>query len=342
MNKKHLEILVCPDCDGEFILETPVFNKRGGIESGKLKCVGCSHEFPIIRHIPRFVGPQNYADNFGFQWNFYSKTQFDETIGRPISKDRFFSSTGWTDSEQNEAILEIGGGSGRFTRHAATIAGLVVSVDISSAVEANYSSNGNLDNVLIVQADLFHLPLRKSSFEKVFCLGVIQHTPNPRKALAEMAKYLEENGSLVCDVYRHKWLSFITPRKWLRVFTKRMKPESLFKLVNSWVDFCWPLVRIMRRLPGGRMFNRTALVVADYAGAPGYEGLSEKQLIELAKLDTFDGLGAYYEYRQTKGSFRDWFVKAGLVNIDIFVGGNGFVGRALKPRKADSNNSCAE
>ena len=33
--------------------------------------------YPIINQIPRFVELENYSSSFGFQWNYFDKTQVD-------------------------------------------------------------------------------------------------------------------------------------------------------------------------------------------------------------------------------------------------------------------------
>ena len=70
-------------------------------------------------------------------------------------------------------ILEVGSGSGRFTEQAAKTGATIISCDYSYAVEANFASNGKNDNVLIVQADLYHMPFGEiiltNFFVSVYC-----------------------------------------------------------------------------------------------------------------------------------------------------------------------------
>ena len=68
------------------------------------------------------------------------------------------------------------------TEQAALTGATVASLDYSYAVEANFASNGHRGNVLIVQADMFAMPFQPDEFDKVFCFGVLQHTPDPRAA----------------------------------------------------------------------------------------------------------------------------------------------------------------
>jgi ubiquinone/menaquinone biosynthesis C-methylase UbiE len=55
-------------------------------------------------------------------------------------------------------------------------------MDYSYAVDANYAFNGGKNNVFIVQAEVYKMPFRENFFDKLFCFGVLQHTPDPEKA----------------------------------------------------------------------------------------------------------------------------------------------------------------
>ena len=71
---------------------------------------------------------------------------------------RFFESSKWSRDLKGETILEVGSGSGRFTEHAVSTGAMVISLDYSIAVEANYASNGHNKNLLIVH----HLSMPQS------------------------------------------------------------------------------------------------------------------------------------------------------------------------------------
>ena len=177
MKREHLRYLACPACSEPLELAQSVEDSLG-ICSGVLRCIRCSSTYPNVRHIPRFVPELNYASSFGLQWTKHAQTQHDSYTGVPISEQRFFQETRWPRRLDGEVLLEVGSGSGRFTAPAATTGALVVSMDYSVAVDANYAANGQRPNVLVVQADLYHMPFRAGSFDRVFCFGVLQHTPD--------------------------------------------------------------------------------------------------------------------------------------------------------------------
>jgi uncharacterized protein YbaR (Trm112 family) len=149
MREEHVIILACPQCTGALVVSKTETCRESTIETGLLQCLSCNKTYPIIRSVPRFVPLENYASSFGFEWNKHARTQYDSYTGTGISEKRFFEETKWPRNLTGENILKVGRGSGRFTEVAAATGAMVVSLDYSYAVDANYRSNGQRDNVLI-------------------------------------------------------------------------------------------------------------------------------------------------------------------------------------------------
>ena len=323
MKYEYLKYLACPKT-GEYLEIKEVYKEKGGrIESGLLtsKISKCVYE--IVNFIPRFVPIKNYSTSFGIEWVKHAKTQYDSYSGINESETRFFKETKWPRDLKGELILEVGCGSGRFTEQAASTGAFVVSMDYSHAVEANYSSNGMKDNVLIVQGDIYSMPFRKKLFDKLFCMGVLQHTPDPHKSFMSLPPFLKNNGELVIDIYKKQIASFFTAKQYVRPFTKNMNPYTLYKLTKKYIDFMWHLACIIRKIPKiGPMIN-WALLIADYSRM----GLKGEILKEWAYLDTYDMISPKYDYPQTIKTVRKWFENAGLTNTEVHYGYNGTEGR---------------
>ena len=119
MYRQHLNLLVCPKTNLPLILkENSLTIENGQIKKGLLIEPISGNEYPILNFIPRFVSPDNYATNFGLEWNIHSKTQYDDYSGLNISKERFENEIQGSKNLEGEIILECGSGSGRFTKHA--------------------------------------------------------------------------------------------------------------------------------------------------------------------------------------------------------------------------------
>ena len=205
----------------------------------------------------------------------------------------------------------------------------MVSLDYSQAVDANYLGNGHKDNVLIVQGDIYAMPFPIDFFDKVVCIGVLQHTPDVKKSFFCLLKYLKPGGSLVIDIYRRRWWTYLlVTQRWIRPLTKRLAPETLYRMVVKWVNFVWPVARVLSRLPKSRFIIRNVLLISQYHGAlPPNDALQK----EWAILDTFDILSPAYDKPQTLRTVKAWFENAGLKNIEVHYGYNGIEGRGTKP-----------
>lgn len=329
MRKEHLSYLVCPSCSSALSIAEVTAQVGPSIEAGRLRCEACGQDYPVVRHVPRFVPLENYASGFGLEWTRHARTQYDSYSGASISEQRFFDETGWARDLTGETVLEVGSGSGRFTEQAASTGAMVVSLDYSYAVEVNYASNGHRDNVLIVQGDLYHMPVRQGYFDKLFCFGVLQHTPAPRQAFLSLPRHLRAGGALVADVYKKErgLRRLLATKYWVRPLTRRLRPDILYRWCRRYVHTMWPLTGLIHRLPYGAYLN-WRLLLADYRGV--YD-LSESMQREWAVLDIFDKLAPAYDFPQTPETFEGWFREAGLTAVDVRYGHNGVQGRGQVP-----------
>jgi SAM-dependent methyltransferase len=331
MDPQYLDFLICPKTHRPLILkEIPLLKENGRIKEGILLEPISENEYPIINFIPRFVSSEGYTSNFGIEWTLHSETQYDEYSGLKLSKERFEKETRWDQKLSDEIILECGSGSGRFTKYALETGAIVVSFDYSNAVEANYHSNGHQKNLLLIQADIFQMPFQKSFFNKAFCFGVLQHTPNPEMAFKTIIEYLKPGGKISSDVYRKYWYSPILPRYLLRHITTRINPKKLYIYVKNYLDLMWPVVIVLRKIPKvGYSIIHVILCISDYSLT--IMKYSPDNLVkEFAYLDTFDQLSPKYDYPQKLLTFKKWHEEAGLVDVTVHYGYNGIEGHGTK------------
>ena len=314
----------CTNCNGDLYISKIHNFYDDRIKDGTITCKSCSNNYKVSNYIPRFVSNENYAKGFGYQWKKHIKTQYDSYNGLNLSKDRFYNSTLWPSNLSGEIILEVGAGAGRFTEIASSTNATVVSLDYSEAVEANYSMNGAKNNIIIAQGDIYKMPFRKHYFDKIFCFGVLQHTPDVKKAFMSLPAFLKPEGQLVVDIYKKTIVSTLFSTKYyVRPFLCKKNPKQLYKFVKMYVDLMWPFVSLIAKIPKFGKGINSRLLVAEYSNY----GLCHEMLKEMAYLDTFDMLSPEYDTPQTKKTIMSWFKEARLENIDVSYGYNGIVGR---------------
>jgi len=266
------------------------------------------------------------TESFGFQWNRFERTQ---SVLAAASEKRFFEETGWPRDLRGETIVEAGAGAGRFTPFAASTGALVVALDASRAIEAARRNASSLPNVRFVRGDIRALPLRAASADKVYCFGVLQHTPDPEASFRALLPCLKPGGEVVIDCYQLSWRTLLAGKYVLRVVTKRIPPRALFPLVRAYFALLWPLLRPFHWLLGRRAWRVGALLgVTDYRGV---HDLPEERLRELSLLDTFDMLSPAHDHPKTRGQVRRWLERAGLEAAWVGLGHNGVLARARKP-----------
>jgi SAM-dependent methyltransferase len=298
------------------------------IGSGALGCPGCGAHHPIVAGIPRFVPRDNYAGNFGFQWSRFRKTQLDSHSGQSISRDRFLKATGWApESLPRKTVLDIGCGAGRFVEVVLSCGATVFAVDYSSAVDACRSNFLGHPNLHVIQADVYALPFIDECFDAIYCLGVLQHTPDPRGAFLSLPRHLKSGGQLAVDVYEGGWRRVLHTKYWLRPVTTRVPQARLFNAVERGMPTLMGLSRAIGRIPAVGRYAQRLLPIANYDGR---YGLDPRQLHEWAVLDTFDMLAPTYDRPQTPRALAQWTRHAGLEAVEIGRFGH-LVARGVKP-----------
>lgn len=290
--------------------------------------------YPIVEFIPRFVDLENYAADFGSQWNRFPATQLDSHTGLLLSEERLRRCLG-VDLEQvrGKHVLEAGSGAGRFSEVLLKYGAKLDTFDFSSAVGANALNNKGKQFAL-AQADIRHIPFPRQSYDFVICLGVIQHTPDSEESIAKLWEMVAPGGRLVIDHYGwNLWLRLPPPlgdaEKLYRQIILRMPRERRYPAIKAMVDLWFPIYwktrnsKLIRKL-----LNRTV-------GIHFYYGQIElgtrERHYEWALLDTHDGMtDAFKRYRRVT-EIKRTLEQLGAVDIHVWKGGNGVEAWCRKP-----------
>jgi len=280
-------------------------------EDGALVSAGGSC-FPVVGKIPRFCATEDYTSSFGLQWNLFDKTQID-CEGAEVSARRLFAETCWRPGElEGFDILEVGSGAGRFSRAILehTRANLY-SIDYSTAVEANLRNNGGLGEgrFFLAQASIYELPFPDGRFDKVLCLGVLQHTPDFEKSVAALIAKAKPGAEIVVDFYEIRgWWTKLNAKYLLRPFTKRMAPEELLRTIDQNTDRLIAASNLLGRFGLGVL--RRFLPIVDFENAVP-PALPPDRFREWVVLDTFDMFSPAYDNPQKISAVERMFERHG-------------------------------
>jgi SAM-dependent methyltransferase len=316
MKEKLLDLLACPSCGGDILLAYASRYEEKEIIEAILSCQKCSREYKVTRGIPRFADldkieqdKADTAENFGWQWTHF--TQEDEKYAgqflgwmQPV-KPEFFA---------DKIVLEGGCGKGRHTSLAANWgAKEVVGIDLSRAVESAFQATRQLPNVHIVQADIFKLPFKKA-FDFAFSVGVLHHTPDPKKAFLSLASKVKKGGAVSAWVYgaeNNEWITkYVNPIR--TGFTSKINQPTLYqlsKLPTLGVFLASKL--IYKPLNKGAKPLAAKLFYNDYLNHLGTFGWREQHNI------VFDHLVAPTAFYISKPEFEEWWKEIHARDVEI-------------------------
>jgi len=314
MQLKLLNVLACPYCATTLTCSATEIDNFGEVVSGTLTCASGGHQFPIDESIPRFVARDNYASSFGYQWNRFKLEQIDSVNGTSLSSARFYSETGWTaQSLKGKWILDAGCGAGRFLDVASKTESEVVGLDISSAIDAARANLKDRKNLHFVQASIYELPFRSGSFDNCYCIGVVQHTPDPQLTMRTLTRVLRPGGRIAITAYERKVWTRFCAKYLLRPFTKRVDKKKLLSGIKNTMPVFFPLTTVLFRLPVLGRFFMFAIPVANYVNE---NRLTPQQRYDWAILDTFDMLSPQYDQPRTQEEIEEALTGANIINVE--------------------------
>lgn len=241
---------------------------------------------------------------YGLQWNRFR-------IVRP-NEDRatFRNRTGWSpDDLRGRTVLDAGCGMGRYLRVAAEGgADRVVGVDLSRAVDAARDLAGEFPAVSVVQADLLRTPFASGTFDLIYSLGVLDHTPDPRRAFLELARLLKPGGRIAVWVYHRERPALERIMDAHRAVSRRLPLGALVALSRIMA----PVGGLKRRLMASSRRPVQRLGVALNLLTIG---VSMHPDPEVRVCDTLDWYAPRYLSRHTLAEVQEWFTAAGLVDV---------------------------
>ena len=313
MQMKLLDVLACPHCGSTLTCTSTETDSSGEVHEGRLDCTSGVHQFPIQKSIPRFVPSDNYASSFGYQWNRFKLEQIDSANGTNLSAQRFYAETGWTKEWlKDKWLLDAGCGAGRFLDVSSDSEAQVVGLDISSAIDAARANLAGRANVHFVQASIYEPPFRAGAFDGVYCIGVVQHTPDPQQTMRTLPRMLRSGGRIAITAYERKPWTMLYAKYLLRPLTKRVNKQKLLAGIKAAMPVLFPLTSVLFRLPlAGRLFM-SAIPVANYVHE---HTLTPKQRYDWAILDTFDMLSPQYDQPRTQQEIEEALSAAGVVEL---------------------------
>jgi len=243
---------------------------------------------------------------FGYEWTWaadYHAVNFTDWLPADSDARALFA---------NRVGLEVGCGAGRHAALTASIAKEHFAVDLSRAVDSAFLRTRVLRNCHIVQADAFHLPFRPQTFDYVYCLGVLQHLPDPEAGFYALARHPRPGGMLLVNVYQASRPTVLFLLELVRKVTTRL-PLTMLKYLSvsaAWVDyglFIGPWRRIRATSLGRIMRPFVPERIREYA----------KHDFDTCVTDWFDRLSCPVKKHYERDDVRGGYEKACYADVKV-------------------------
>lgn len=298
MRRRFLDILACPECGERFTAEGEWAGDE--LPAGELAC-GQGHRYPVRDGLPRFVESDAYVDNFSMEWTIHRTTQLDgEEPGE--SAQTFWRKTRFDPARlAGRLVLDGGCGMGRFAQVAARAGAEVVGIDLSYAADAAARNLADQKLVHVAQADLFRLPFAPGTFDFIYSVGVLHHTPDTKAAFMRLAPLLRPGGRISIWVYSAYPQIVNQASRFWRAMSTRLPKRLLYGLCQA----AGPLY-YAHKVP---VLGPLLLHALPMSTHPRWRW---------RVLDTFDWYSPRYQWKHRYPEVVEWFREAGLEQIEVW------------------------
>jgi SAM-dependent methyltransferase len=236
VDPKLIAWLRCPECRSTLTLPS----------AQRLACTGCRAEYEIRDGVARFVKratPTSVA--FGYIWGEQATKVAPPTIATPYHLAQMHDAL----DAPALAGLVIDGGCGDgvdLAMQAIDPSREVVGVELSEGgVTTSRVRTRGLTRAHVVQGDLLNLPLADGIFDAGYSYGVVHHTPDPARAVRELARVLKPGAPLLLYVYEDfgerpwHWRAALAAVNSLRAVTTRLPVAVLMTLCRLMSPVVW-------------------------------------------------------------------------------------------------------
>lgn len=255
---------------------------------------------------------EDVVKSFGEEWSKFNDFDDQELVKLG---DMYFDIVGDDILNKNSYCMDVGCGTGRWSKILLPRIGFMESVDPSEAIFAADKVLGKAENVRLTRASTNNLPFKDETFDFAMSIGVLHHIPDTQKAMTDCVKKVKMGGHFYTYLYykldeasaiKKILLFFVTA---LRFVVSRMPgPIKKFMCDILAIVIYMPLVLL------GRFFR-----------AIGLKGLAKSLPLSfyqdtsffVVRNDSLDRFGTTLEQRFSRAEITKMMNNAGLENVVI-------------------------
>lgn len=250
------------------------------------------------------------VESFGEEWTKFSSFSQEEInhIG-----NEYFDIIPKKLLNNKSYVLDVGCGTGRWTKYICDKVGFVEAIDPSKAVLSACQLLNDKKNVRISLAEVSALPFEDGSFDLVFSLGVLHHVPSTIQAIKDCVKKVKPNGYFLVYLYYNldnRGILYKAAFNFSSIFRKIIcnLPAKIKKVVCDIIAYTvyFPLIFVattIKKILRNDWYKK--LPLSYYVG----------KSINVIKNDALDRFGTPLEQRFSRVEIEEMMKAAGLVDI---------------------------
>ncbi len=248
--------------------------------------------------------------SFGEEWETFHG--FAEDDISQIGKD-YFDIVKAEHVDDKSVVLDVGCGSGRWSKFLADKVKFIEAIDPSDAIYSAVKLTRNIPNIRVTKAGVDSIPFLNNSFDFVFSLGVLHHIPDTKAAMQCCVDKLKPHGYFLIYLYynldnRNVFfkLLFQLVNTSRRLISKLPSPIKKFVCNLIAITIYWPLSKFSHLLRKIGLSQLSKKIPLSYYGDKSFY---------IIRNDALDRFGTPLEQRFSKAEIEKMMLDCGLTDI---------------------------
>lgn len=252
------------------------------------------------------------VESFGDEWKKFN--EFDDTELTEIG-DKYFDIIDDSIVNKNSYCIDIGCGTGRWSKYLAARSGFIEAIDPSDAILVAGKVLKGANNVRLSKASTDNLPFPDETFDFGMSIGVLHHIPDTPKALADCVRKIKIGG------YFYVYLYYALDNKGFLFksifFFVNLLRRIISSLPSGLKKFCCDIIAILIYMPvvlAGRFLKMLGL--KKLAASMPLSSYHDRSFFVIRN-DALDRFGTKLEQRFSREQIKTMMQNAGLDEIKI-------------------------
>jgi SAM-dependent methyltransferase len=248
--------------------------------------------------------------SFGEEWSRFSK--FNESDIRRCG-DEYFDIVDEQMVNSDTVALDVGCGTGRWSKYLAPRVKFIEAIDPSDSVLAAAAFLHDNENIRVTKASVDGIPFADQTFDFVFSLGVLHHIPDTARAIGSIAKKMKSKGTLLLYLYYKFDNRNLTFR--MLFYASHLLRLVISKLPAALKQILCECIALVVYLPLAGLSRLVKALGAERLAARMPLSYYADKSYFIMRNDALDRFGTPLEHRFTREEITEMLVNAGFNEI---------------------------